>query len=248
MILIPLPATNSINNPTLHYQVSPLPLGITYVLQCGVDYGSWHNRINPFHTFKPSTTIAERDNLIDKLRASIPPTPSRKMLAFGDFHFNKRVGRTFYTKNRSEVFELLKDNPNVVFPKYRLPWLENAREKSQYAFDISIPGNGMDCYRTWESLLLGMIVITELPRVKQLTYTETYKGFPVVVIANWSDITAENLQKWSLQYGDVLNDSKVYERLTSAYWLKRMRSYPGAPQQQRQQERLPTQPIPQSLS
>jgi len=35
------------------------------------------------------------------------------------------------------------------------------KKKTTYAFSVSPHGNGLDCYRTWEDLVLGCIVIVK---------------------------------------------------------------------------------------
>jgi hypothetical protein len=33
-------------------------------------------------------------------------------------------------------------------------------KKKEFAFEISLPGIGLDCYRNWEILFMGSIIIT----------------------------------------------------------------------------------------
>ncbi|KAI8801833.1 hypothetical protein BJ742DRAFT_744152 [Cladochytrium replicatum] len=56
-----------------------------------------------------------------------------------------------------------------------------------YKFGISLFGNGVDCYRTWELLYLGVI-----PIVKSSTINFVYAGLPVLV-GGLGDLTAELL-------------------------------------------------------
>eukprot|EP00581_Thalassiosira_minuscula_P011257 CAMPEP_0183725922 /NCGR_PEP_ID=MMETSP0737-20130205/21903_1 /TAXON_ID=385413 /ORGANISM="Thalassiosira miniscula, Strain CCMP1093" /LENGTH=356 /DNA_ID=CAMNT_0025957093 /DNA_START=32 /DNA_END=1099 /DNA_ORIENTATION=- len=58
----------------------------------------------------------------------------------------------------------------------------------QYKFMLSPRGVGLDCYRTWEALYLGMI-----PVVKTSTLDSMYQGLPVLIVDEWSDLTPELL-------------------------------------------------------
>lgn len=58
------------------------------------------------------------------------------------------------------------------------------KHQSRYAFVVSPHGNGLDCHRTWEALILGCVVI-----VKSSPLDGLYEGLPVVVVKEWSDIS-----------------------------------------------------------
>ena len=180
---------------------------------------SWHAPIN----VRPSMPHAEYDRMFDGIRSTLSPTPSRLHFAYADFQFAKAWARTFCGTNRIMAEAQLRVNPAVHFAStYTATWRDNAHAKTKYAFDISPPGNGLDCYRTWESPLLGMIVITWK---SQLTTTGLYDDLPVVSVSNWSEITTENLEVWLEKYGDVLTDKTVLERSRTHYWEQKMRSH-----------------------
>ena len=50
------------------------------------------------------------------------------------------------------------------------------KDRGRYAFAISPIGKGLDCHRTWESLILGQIVIV------QTTLLITCTRFAVVIV------------------------------------------------------------------
>ena len=60
---------------------------------------------------------------------------------------------------------------------------------SKYAFVLSPLGNGLDCHRTWEALVLGAI-----PIVKSGPLDPLYSDLPVLIVQEWSDVTPELLQ------------------------------------------------------
>jgi hypothetical protein len=85
-------------------------------------------------------------------------------------------------------------------------------------FSISPHGNGLDCHRTWEDLILGCIVI-----VKTSALDPLYEGLPVVIVKEWNEITPKNLTLWLEKFVDKINDTSVRERLTLKYWMEKIR-------------------------
>ena len=63
-------------------------------------------------------------------------------------------------------------------------------------FDVSPPGHGIDCVRTWEALALGMIpivLISHPPTPLDALFNE----LPVVRVRNYSEITPARLRTWA---------------------------------------------------
>jgi len=90
------------------------------------------------------------------------------------------------------------------------------RRRGQYAAVLSPHGGGLDCHRTWEALALGHLVVVPSSSVDPL-----FDGLRVVPVTRWSDVTAGNLARW-LSAPTVGSASP--DRLTSRYWVTRMRS------------------------
>ena len=89
-------------------------------------------------------------------------------------------------------------------PVTRLTQTELWDRYGQYAFVISLPGHGWDCYRTWEALALGAIVVTIHSPLDALL--EPYR---VIFL----DGTKPNC--W-----EILNDSNWIDRMWEQYSLK----------------------------
>ena len=147
----------------------------------------------------------------------MPPTRSRLIRVHADFHFNKH-DKAFDGDTRHGVEAILRKNPVVDFQARKLPRLEMWREKTRYAFVASPHGHGLDCHRTWESILLGNIVI-----VRRSSLDALYDGLPVVIVDDWRDISPAKLRRWHGEYSDAFASDAVLERLTNQYWLARMR-------------------------
>ena len=147
----------------------------------------------------------------------MPPNARRQLRVHADFHFNKQQ-RPIGGETRRSVEAILRRNPCVEFQRNRNPRLKLWRDKTHYAFVVSPHGNGLDCHRTWESLVLDNIVI-----VKRSPLDALYGGLPVVIVDQWEEITDANLRRWHEQYSGAFVDPEVQKRLTNQYWIDRVR-------------------------
>ena len=97
-------------------------------------------------------------------------------------------------------------------PIYQLtqPFEEYILELTRSKFVISPHGHGLDCYRTWEALLVNTI-----PIVKTSSLDALYTDLPVMIVKNWSEVTKEFLEE---QYSIIKNKSYKLEKLYFNYW------------------------------
>ena len=108
-----------------------------------------------------------------------------------------------------------------LFWKKPFAYFAERKDFKHYLFDIarskfvlSPRGAGLDCYRTWEALLLGSI-----PIVSNTTINELFKGLPVIIVDDWSTVTEEFLeQKWQ----EMSNKEYQWHRLFADYWLTKI--------------------------
>jgi hypothetical protein len=183
-------------------------------LPIGLDFHTISNRRKWGHW--PATPAAQEAELEDLLRVA-PENAERALRVHADFHFSKHKQQV-WGDDRVAVQRALEGNPDVEFQTRKLRRLELWREKTRYAFVVSPHGNGLDCHRTWESLVLGNIVI-----VKRSSLDPLYEGLPVVIVDDWREISTENLRRWHAQYRAAFHDPQVQERLTNRYWIASMR-------------------------
>jgi len=59
------------------------------------------------------------------------------------------------------------------------------RTMRQYKFVLSPVGNGIDCHRTWEALMMGAIPIVE----SIAGLNPIYEGLPVLIVEDWKVLT-----------------------------------------------------------
>lgn len=191
-------------------KVSHLPIGLDFhTLAYRSETFSWGERASP----------SEQEKELNELLQQLKPTYFRKKRAFVDFHHNNNRERAReFGEDRSSIFERLKATGLIDYSD-RMPRAELWKTKGEYAFSISPHGNGLDCHRTWEDLILGCIVI-----VKTSPLNPLYKGLPVVIVKDWSEVTEENLAKWFEQYKDAFTNPSYRIKLTNRYWLSKIRS------------------------
>jgi hypothetical protein len=83
----------------------------------------------------------------------------------------------------------------------------------QYKFVFAPWGNGADCGRNWEIMLLGAIpVIQYFPGA----YGYVNAGLSVILMRNNTELNRENLTKWSEEY----TKPNPLEKLSVEYWTK----------------------------
>jgi len=121
-----------------------------------------------------------------------------------------------YPTERTRVYNLFKDKPYCTksepkdFPSY-------LRDIAHSKFVLSPRGNGIDCHRTWEALLLGAI-----PIVKTSSLDPLFKDLPVLIITTWEELSEDFLRKkWEEMRTQEYNTDKLY----AAYWRMLVAAY-----------------------
>lgn len=195
-------------------KVSPLPIGIDFHTQAyKSNASSWGGVYS----------VSEQEAALKKIQSGLKPTGERKPRAFVDFQLNDSMVGCFHRdqqfgENRTTIFERLKKTGLIDFGD-KMKRFDLWKTKGEYAFSISPVGNGLDCHRTWEDLVLGCIVI-----VKSTSIDPLFEGLPVVIVKDWSEITEENLLKWREKYKDAFTNPEYRKKLTCDYWLNVIRS------------------------
>lgn len=95
---------------------------------------------------------------------------------------------------------------------------ETYAASSEYLFGLSPPGNGRDCYRTYELLMNGIIPIVRA----QPEYDELFRDLPVLQLPHWKYTQAELVQVMHdyIHSPGFLNNTfnAGWERLFLKYW------------------------------
>jgi hypothetical protein len=88
----------------------------------------------------------------------------------------------------------------------------------EFAFEVSPHGNGLDCFRTWEALLLGTIPIVRRSTLEPLFRAE---ALPVAIVDSWTEVTASNLSRWREELQPRLG-AEVDAKLSLAHWVAKI--------------------------
>jgi len=92
---------------------------------------------------------------------------------------------------------------------------ETWREMIRHRYVLSPYGNGYDCHRVWESLLLGCVPIVRGGKeIKSL-----WAGLPVLCVDKWSDITPKVLADFACCFKEEV---VLHERLYLKWWMMYM--------------------------
>lgn len=82
-------------------------------------------------------------------------------------------------------------------------------------FVISPPGNGLDCHRTWEALYMNCY-----PVVLSSTLDPLYKGLPVVIVKDWSEVTEELLEEKREEFSKL---EWSQDELYADFWFEKVK-------------------------
>jgi hypothetical protein len=105
---------------------------------------------------------------------------------------------------------------------YGIDQFEFYKTLSLSRFTISPHGRGIDCYRTYESLLLGTY-----PIVKTSSLDPIYENLPVLILHDWEDINEDLLKETYERFRS--NRTFEFKKLYKGYWFDRFRSFGYTP-------------------
>lgn len=132
--------------------------------------------------------------------------PYNLYVNFQDHTADRKTAKQFF---RGKDFATVVDKPNMDYHSY-------AWQLQEHKFVLCMPGNGFDCYRTYEAVWTGCIcVCPNIPLYQQL---RSY-GFPIVTFDKFEDITQEFLDKALAFYKNFDWQSEV---LFLDYWVKQI--------------------------
>jgi len=194
-------STNCIES--LHPKLSLIPCGVNFHSLSFGAFGHWGN---------DAKSPIEQEKEIISIRKNSAPISDRIRKCYSNFHF---AVYNEFGNARKEAIEKI-DKNLVFFEQNLINRTETWTNNSKYAFTLSPLGHGLDCHRTWESLMLGCIVI-----VKSSPLDNLYKDLPVLIINDWADLTENLLNETIDKFKDCDFD---YDRITSKYWIYKIKN------------------------
>lgn len=150
------------------------------------------------HWFNGDPKILER--LIKQPR-------SKRHLLYMNF-----VATTNYTE-RTRVQEYFRAKTFCYNSSYQ-PYERYLEDIAESYFVLSPEGNGIDCVRTWEALLLGSIAV-----VKHSSIDALFQDLPVLLIDDWPQITEEYLNQ---AYEQMKQRTYNLEKIYAPYWINQI--------------------------
>ena len=197
-----------------HKKMSQIPIGLAYHHQFNEDIKEQASKIvSPMKQEEILNSVIYLSKMLNL------PFWNREVKCYINFNNNNYI-RSRYGYDRYEA--ITKIPQTLIFSEdgevsRNISW--NTQVK--YAFVVSPFGNGYDCHRTWEALILGCI-----PIVKKSGLDSLYEDLPVLIVQDWSDITEKLLNK-------VIADFKIkhekggfkYNKLTLKYWMDKINSH-----------------------
>lgn len=179
-------------NPSIanHPKFTPIPIGIANQFW-------WHGKKEIF-----DAAIAANRNIEKTTMLYINFAP-------GASYVNDEAFR-IYIAERADAWNKLANKSFSYVAARKAPY-DYLTEVMRSKFVASPRGHGLDCHRTWEALLMGAY-----PIVKTSPLDSIYKDLPVVIISDWSEITAEFLQQ---KYDELRSKSWNMSKIYIHYWI-----------------------------
>jgi len=158
---------------------------------------------------------------LQAVRAALPAPAARPLRVLCTFHQNQKIVAPDVSNlpDRAQAHRDLAHNPVCHFVPRRLKQRECWERHGEFAFEVSPQGNGLDCFRTWEALLLGTIPIVRHSTLDPLFQDER---LPVVIVDSWTEITPENLARWRDELQPMLG-ARVDEVLSLGHWIGKIK-------------------------
>jgi hypothetical protein len=189
------------NNVYSHPKLSMLPIGLDYHTMYRNDI-YWGEKKTPF----------EQENELIEFKNLSKPFWEREVKIYSNCHF---LTSTKFGWDRIDAINTI---PNELMVLQHIPldrkttWIN----QTSYSFVLSPHGNGLDCHRTWEALVLGSI-----PIVKKSPIDELYEELPVLIVNDWKEINVELLTN---TIENFKNKHFNYEKLTMKYWMEKIKN------------------------
>lgn len=186
------------NSVIYHPKITGIPIGIDYHTMSQNDH-DWGTRASPLKQEKMLLSLLKKNR----------PFYDRNIKIYSNCHFAIKTAK--YGYDRKDAIDNIDKNLVYYEPK-KINRFESWKKQSNFAFVLSPHGNGLDCHRTWEALVIGCIPIVKTSKIDNL-----YKNLPVLIVKDWSDVTIELLKD---TIDSFKNKNFNYDRLTLNYWMK----------------------------
>jgi len=208
-----------------HPKLTAIPLGIDYRwLNRGVKGTSVQQTHNPGHAWGQHASPQQQEQQFLDLVKAQKPWRERESAAYADFSLQMESlpGKG----SREHALKELKSprhTSTIHWVTTRLDRVDIWKEYAKHKFVVAPLGVGLDCYRIWETLILGSIPIVPY---SELVDDELFEGLPVKRVSTWAEV---DVQSWAGSAPPIAAspsewDPQFSEKLTLEYWLRRIRT------------------------
>jgi hypothetical protein len=187
-----------------HPKLHALPIGLDY-------HTMWENP--GLWGLSPVSAVAQEHNLLETL-ARAPETSQRYLAAYCNWTHALERG------DRKECLGRI-DQKICFLERHHVPRAASWSRQSEFLFTVSPEGAGMDCHRTWETLLLGSI-----PIIKRNPLSVLFQRLPVLIVEDWAEVRRERLER---HLAEIAQRKFDYSTLFRETWMRKIRGQPAAP-------------------
>ena len=163
-----------------HPKVHRLPIGLDYhTLTHGIEFSPWGHFASP----------VSQEASLDEARRNAPQLAEKNLVGYCNWHHVLDRGDRLRCINAVAYENIHLERLNT---ERVLSWQNNAK----HLFTISPLGEGLDCHRTWEAILVGTV-----PIVPRTGISSLFANLPVCVVDDWSEVTVDYLgqkREWAL--------------------------------------------------
>lgn len=189
------------NNTIQYYpKVLQVPLGI--------DFHSVYNNPNKWAKIVDGNSPVEQEKYLIDIANNSAPFYERINKIYVNFNMN-----TDRFKQRKAC---LKEIPQHLLTCHqeKMKRTQTWEQTVKYSFVLSPYGNGMDCHRHWEALILGSILI-----IKSKEFIKMFEDLPVLIVNDWREINQKLLDNTIELFK---NKTFHYDKLTLEYWKQQV--------------------------
>ena len=186
-----------------HNKVTSIPLGLDY------------HTMTQSNVWGEKMSCQEQEKQIIHTKESSKPFWERIVKGYGNFHF---LMTTFHGSDRRNAFQNIPKNI-MFYEEKRTTRKQTWETQRKYAFVISPHGNGYDCHRTWEALILGCI-----PVVKTSPLDVLFKDLPVLILKDWKELTKQLMEKTIQDFKNKYNEFN-FQKLSLKYWTNKISNH-----------------------
>ena len=190
------------NKPFEHEKVSCIPIGLNQNRQLKV-ITNWINERQSIIPTKTKLLCMNCSLCTSPERVKLNDLVNKSLLSFCDIIPFIAPSKHYFIPSHIEG----KIGIQETNPQCYMDW-------EPYKFILSPQGAGLDCHRTWEALICGLI-----PIVKTSTIDEVFENLPVVIVNDWNEINEISLNQW---FEDInkkkQNNAFNMDKLYLDYW------------------------------